>query len=57
MYTEFKNANSNIAELLQYVKRGVAFDHAEGRDASVPKCVPNVVQSAQVEVLNVAGML
>lgn len=56
MYTEFKNANSNIAELLQYVKRGVAFDRAEASEAPILNCNPRLPQLLDGEVATGEGL-
>lgn len=56
MYTEFKNANSNIAELLQYVKRGVALDHHGTNEAMGLKCIPELPKSVDGKVATGAGL-
>lgn len=56
MYNEFKNANSNIAELLQYVKRGSAIDHASTSEAGGLKTIPRILQSTDGKVATGAGL-
>lgn len=56
MYTEFKNANSSIAELLHYVKRGVALDHAEASASRSFKGILDPVVYPIVEVAAYSGL-